>query len=105
MLNHTKVDRRQKNLIRTQKIVLYICIDYAILTGGLVWGLYTQGFYNKWSFINYLLQNTAYQVSEILLFILLANINPDFRLVTQVHTNGSVLIVAIDKWNKEVFAI
>ena len=105
VLNHTTVDRRQKNLMRTKKLVLLIGFDYAFLTACLVWGLYTQGFYDKWSYTNYILQNSAYQVSEVLLFILLANINPDFRLQTQVHQNGSVLIVAIDKWNKEVFAV
>ena len=47
----------------------------------------------------------TYFTNETLLFITLININLDFRLQTQVHQNGSVLIVAIDKWNKEVFCV
>ena len=47
----------------------------------------------------------SYLASEFLIFFLLISINLDFRLQTQVHQNGSVLIVAIDKWNKEVFGI
>ena len=60
VLKFTIVDRRQKNLLRTKKIVFIIALDYTLLTGALLWGLYTQGFYDKWSYTNYILQNCFY---------------------------------------------
>lgn len=76
------VDRRQKNLFRLQYLVLGIFFVNAILTGALVWGLYTQGFYDKWALTNYILQNLAYIFAEYLVFAILVNINLDFRLQT-----------------------
>ena len=85
VLNFTIVDRRQKNLLRSKKLVVAIAIDYAILTGLLVWGLYTQGFYDIWALLNYVLQNLSYLISECLIFAMVVNINLKFRLQTQVH--------------------
>ena len=55
VLGYTKVDRRQKNLLNLRYILLCIGIDSAILTGFMVWGLYTQGFYNTQALWNYVL--------------------------------------------------
>ena len=60
VLGYTKVDRRQKNLLRLRYILLAIGIDSAILTGFMVWGLYTQGFYNTEALMNYILLNVTY---------------------------------------------
>ena len=53
VLAYTKVDRRQKNLLRLRYILITIGIVSAILTGLMVWGLYTQGFYNTLALLNY----------------------------------------------------
>ena len=42
-----------------------------MLTCALMWGLYTQGFFDVWQLTNYILQNISYYLIEVLLFIML----------------------------------
>ena len=63
-------------------MALHIAICYTVVTGTLVWSLYTQGFKDWQSLINYIVATATYFCSEILLFVSLVNINLDFRLHT-----------------------
>ena len=81
-LKHTKFDSRQKNLLRARKLALFIAICYTVITGCLIWSLYTQGFKDIQALFNYLVATLMYYCAEVLCFVSLVNINLDFRLHT-----------------------
>ena len=92
-------------MFRTRCLSLSFAIVYLMTAMMLLWGLFCKGRHDEQELLWRVFSDLQYFITAVLIFLMLININLDFKLRLQILANGSISFIAIDSKGGEVFRI
>ena len=90
-------------LRKTTNFVLILWVTYLLISMFLVYGIFTKGLFGWQNFFSQVITKILFSVMKVQLFLILACVDLNISLHTQVLVSSEIVIIGVNRLNKECF--